>query len=90
MIHNLTANDVSHTEFNKTVLAPYFDLVFARAAIEQRVAWFQKPTHCRTNQSRTGTLYSMTWSAEQLLWRGHSDTAKHKILPLGYDGAVGC
>lgn len=90
MIKNLTVGDLPKAEFNKTMLAPYFDLIFAQADLEQRVAWFRNLLTAAQTSLGLAHCIQHDMVSRAAIIEGHSDTAKHKVLPLGYDGVVGC
>lgn len=92
MIKTLAADIVKDlpVEFNKQALQPYFDLVFEQAQLDERIVWFKNLL--TISQTSLGLAHCIQHDmvSRSAIQQGSSQMAKDRILPLGYDGVIGC
>jgi hypothetical protein len=90
MLERITDDTQIEFQFNKKALAPYFDLVFHEATVDERIMFFKNLLAVAQRSLGLAHCIQHDMVSRAAIQEGSSQKAKDTILPLGYSGVVGC
>jgi len=90
MLEQITNDTQIEFQFDKKALAPYFDLVFHTATVDERIIFFKNLLAVAQRSLGLAHCIQHDMVSRVAIQEGSSQKARDTILPLGYAGVVGC
>jgi len=90
MLERITKDTQIKFKFDKKALAPYFDLIFHKASLDERIVFFENLLAVAQRSLGLAHCIQHDMVSRTALYQGTSQAAKENILSLGYAGVTGC